>query len=321
MGKKKNKQDKEFSSEEAILVAGGSGFIGRHLVPLLADQGRSVVSLYHLRLPDPYPNVFPVCSDLSSVDLLAAPLRGVETVIYLTWENNFVGSEEKIRFDPTYKSCSSNLKFLNNLLKAMEKASTKRIIFLSAVGANRRAKIPFLKEKYLAEVAVLNSQVSEKVILRTNVIYDPKSQTDQFIKAVSNVMKFPGFYPVPKVESRFAPVNIEDLCKMFIDLVSHKMESHAALVELSGPENLKVEDIFKVVSERYLKGSRLQLRGALGNSLVPIFERRGEYYSAAGPKIEDFLSIANYLDANAETDNPLSALLPKQKKGFKQSFS
>ncbi|WP_159455082.1 SDR family oxidoreductase [Pseudobacteriovorax antillogorgiicola] len=308
------------SAEDAILVAGGSGFIGRHLVPFLADRGHSVVSMYHMRLPEPYPNVFPVCSDLGSVDLLAAPLRGVETVIFLAWENNFMGSSDEIKFDPSYKRCSTNVRLLSNLLTAMEKAETKRIIFLSAVGANRRAKLPFLKEKYLAEVAVLNSKVPEKIIVRSNLVYHPDSAHDQFIKSVMNVMKFPGVYPVPRVDDKIAPVHIDDLCQILGDASEYEMEQPSAIVEVAGPDDLRVEDIFRLVSEKFSKGARIQLRGSLGNSLVPIFERRGEHYSPSGPKVKDYLSIANIRDSNTETDNPISGVLLKKTRGFREAL-
>ena len=307
-------------SEEAVLVTGGSGFVGRNLVPRLTSQGRSVVSMYHLRLPDPLSNVYPVCSDLSSVDLLAAPLRGVDTVIYLAWEKNFMGSQDEINFDPNFEKLSKNVQLLHNLIKAMEKAGTKRLIFLSAIGASRRAKTAFLKEKYLAEFAVLNSKISEKVIVRSSLIYRPNATQDFFIQAVMNLMKFPGFYPVPRVEGKISPILIDDLAQVLCDLTRTHMTEHSAIVEVSGGEELKVEDIFKLVSEKFAKGSRIQLRGSLGNSLVPIFERRGEHYSPNGPKIKDFLLLDEFRDANTITDNPLSHALPKQFKGFREAI-
>ena len=137
------------SNELATMVVGGSGFIGRHLVRKIAEADQSVVSIYHRRLPEPLPNVFPVCSSLDSVDLLAAPLRGVETVYVLAWQETFLGSKQEIEFNKDISTCSANLNMLKNLIDAMETASTKRIVFLSALGASSKATTPFLKEKYL----------------------------------------------------------------------------------------------------------------------------------------------------------------------------
>ena len=68
--------DNATSNSEAIMVTGGSGFIGQELVKKLAESKKSVVSIYRHRLPDPSPYVYPVCSNLDSAELLAAPLRG-----------------------------------------------------------------------------------------------------------------------------------------------------------------------------------------------------------------------------------------------------
>ncbi len=318
MGKRDSKTN-DFE-DEAVLVTGGSGFIGQHLVPKLTSRSKSVVSMYHLRLPLPLSNVYPVCSDLSSIDLLAAPLRGVDTVIYLAWEKNFIGSQEDIVFDPSFKKASKNIKLLKNLLEAMEREGTRRIIFLSAIGASRRAKTAFLKEKYLAEFTVLNSNIPEKLIVRSSLVYRPNASQDFFIQSIMNLMKFPGIYPVPRVEGKLSPILIDDLTDTLCDLATAEIKDSSAIVELSGGEELRVEDIFRLVSERFAKGSRIQLRGSIGNSLVPIFERRGEHYSPNGPKIKDFLLLNNQRDENTFTDNPVAEAIPKHFKGFREAI-
>ena len=142
------------SAEEnqAILVAGGSGFIGKHLVKQLSKNGETVVSMYHHRLPEPQQNVFPVCSDLSSVELLGAPLRGVNSVVYLAWENSFVGPSQTWDVDLFHTNHPTNIKMLGNLLRAMEQAKTRRIVFLSANGAKKNAN----KKPLLLKVVLIN---------------------------------------------------------------------------------------------------------------------------------------------------------------------
>lgn len=315
MGKRSDRSEFE---DDAVMVTGGSGFIGQHLTPKLTEIGKSVVSMYHLRLPVPLANVYPVCSDLSSVDLLAAPLRGVDTVVYLAWEKNFIGSQEDIIFDPNFERVSRNIGQLRNLIEAMERAGTRRIIFMSAIGASRRSKTAFLKEKYLGEFTVLNSNIPEKIIMRTSLVYSPLVGEDFFIQSIMNLMKFPGIYPVPRVQGKLSPILIDDLTRTISDLVLAEMKEPSAILEVSGGEELKIEDIFKLVCEKFAKGSRIQLRGAIGNSLVPIFERRGEYYSPSGPKIKDFMLLSDQRDETTSTDNPVAKILSRQFKGFRE---
>ncbi len=78
----------EDKSKPAVLVTGASGFIGCKLVSKIAEDCRSLVSMYRQRFPEPMENVFPVCNDLRSMELLGAPLREIDIVVHLAWEDD-----------------------------------------------------------------------------------------------------------------------------------------------------------------------------------------------------------------------------------------
>ena len=154
-----NDEKEKSDSNNTILIAGSSGFIGRKLVKNLSKTN-NIVSLYHERLPDPMPNVFPVCNDLSSVDLLAAPLRGVSTAIYLAWDNEVIKEKEAYEsFNEDLFKESKNLRQFRNFVEACEKSSIEKVIFISCLGAHRFSRHRFLQEKYLAEHVLLNSDI------------------------------------------------------------------------------------------------------------------------------------------------------------------
>ena len=73
--------------QNSVLITGSSGFLGSRLVRALAERKVPVVAMYYHKLPDAVTNVFPICSDMSSPELLATPLRGVDTVFHLAWAN------------------------------------------------------------------------------------------------------------------------------------------------------------------------------------------------------------------------------------------
>lgn len=305
-------------SIEATMVVGGSGFVGRHLVNRLSEEEKSVVSLYHRRLPEPLAHVYPVCSDLSSVDLLAAPLRGVKTVYYLAWENSFISSSDPLQFDLDFSKCSHNISMFNNLLRAMEVAGTQRLIFLSTLGAGRRASTNFLKEKYLAEFAALNSNIPEKLILRSGVVFSENIGEDPLLSSISDLMKFPGVYPVPSFKGRLFPLNINDLVDILVKLGSLELDEKAGVFEVSGQDSISVSELFKIIADKYTKGTRIKLSGIFGEKLLPLFEkhhRRGD--PAIRPSIRDYLSIEHELDEQMNFNNPLCDVFPKRFKSIR----
>jgi nucleoside-diphosphate-sugar epimerase len=303
------------SSNQAILVTGGSGLIGKQLVRTLAKSNYVTVSMYHHKLPEPMANVYPFCSDMNSIDLLGAPLRGVECVVHLAWEKNIIGAQfgEISLHNPT-----RNLQNLGNLLRAMELAQTKRIIFMSALGASRSAESPFLQEKYLAEHLVLNSRVPEKIILRSSIVFG--GDQDKFVRAITNLMKFPGMYPVPRFGQPIAPIHIADLIESVMAAIKNPLPEPCSIIEMVGKENYRIEDIFRMVSNRFVKGAKLQIKGKLGDSLVPLFESHSKRNDNE-PRLRHYLSIGNQVNSDVIKDNPLIEVMPEKTYSFREAIA
>ena len=313
---------KQVDVTPAILVTGGSGFVGQHLVKDLAKTGRTVVSMYHHRLPEPIQNVFPVCSDMGSAELLAAPLRGVDTVVHLAWGGGLIGPSEELTWDPlTSKRLSKNLILTRNLIAAMEKAGTQRIIFMSALGANRNARVPFLIEKYLAEFFILNSNIPDKVILRSSMVWGGEGSTDKFLRSITRLMRMPVFYPVPKANGTVAPIAINDLVATIAKLLTcQEANNNSVIADISGSESYRLEELFKLVNDHYLKGVRWPVRGVIGNSLVPLFERNGSD-DPRMPRLRHFLALAGKPAAETGKENPLTGVLPTKFTTFKEMMT
>lgn len=305
------------SMDGATMVTGGSGFIGQQVVRTLAENGQTVVSVYHHKLPDSLDNVYPVCSDISSAELMAAPLRGVETVIHLAWEGGLAGPGGPVSMTPRSPApLTRNAQTLQNLITAMERAGTRRLVFLSAMGASRHSTVPYLQEKYFGESLVLNSKIPEKVILRTNVVFGGQGGNDRFLQSIRRVMKYP-VYPVPRKQDGMAPLHVKDLAAILVNAAQIPMTDSAAVVEVQGAENYKLHDLFKIVSETYVKKTRFALGGALGASLLPLLER-DRRAGPQNPKLAHFLALASAGSDQTKVDNPLTAVIPKKLGTFKE---
>lgn len=303
-------------SSSAVLVTGGSGYLGAHLVRHLADAGETVVSMYRNRLPEPCSNVFPVCSDLSSEELLAAPLRGVDTVVHLAWENSFTGPEADLSDDPrNAKNQTKNIRLLKNMIEAMERARTRRLIFVSAFGASKNTREPFLAEKYTAEFYILNSRIPEKVVLRPTVIYGGEETHNRFIGAIRRIIRFPGFYPVPSWKERIYPLSLTDFKNIVTGLLRLEVSGEPVrIIHLSGQEGYRVEEIFRIVAGTDGRGARIPVGSVLGQTLLPLFEK-GFKSAADQVGIRQFLSVSGLAKNDASDQQELDRVFkgPYQK--------
>lgn len=301
-----------------ILVTGGSGFIGQPLVKSLATLQQPVVSMYHLRLPEPLQNVYPVCSDMSSPELLAAPLRGIQTVVHLAWEGGLVGPGQEAAWDlAAPERLPRNIQLLRNLLIAMERAEIQRIIFMSAIGASRHSTVPFLMEKYLAEFLILNSRIKEKIILRSSVIVGENAQTDRFVRSIAKVIKYP-LYPLPKLRKTISPTKVTDIVTVLQELCSRSVKDPSAILEITGSETYKVEEIFRMISDNIVGGSRLPVGGVIGQTLLQMLEKDKRTDSAQTPRIRNFLELGGEVEPYTEINNPLKDVVPTNPGNFRE---
>lgn len=283
--------------ENAVLVSGGSGFIGQHLIRKLAKE-RQVIALYHHKLPESMESVFPVCSDMSTPELLAAPLRGVSTVAHLAWSGGLNGSIEKLSDDPLLAATHSpNLMHMKNLIMAAERAQVRRFVFVSALGASRTSDCNFLREKYHAEFLLLNSKIPEKVILRTAAVWGDRYGHDRFLNSILRIMKYP-LYPVPTKKEGIAPIHVDDLTQMLLSSIQSDQISGAFVSEVCGGTCYPLQDLLKLVSTKVIKKTRVGVGGVVGSSTLPLFERNADHEKGSY-RLSDYLGIKGTLTDNA----------------------
>jgi nucleoside-diphosphate-sugar epimerase len=251
---------------------------------------------------------------------MAAPLRGVGTVVHLAWEGGFAGS---VPPGTDWRHLekpedSVNLKMLGNLVKAMERAGTQRIVLLSAIGAKAQAGSPFLCEKYAAESLVINSRIKERIIIRTAVAWGGQQSNDRFLRSLLRVMRYP-IYPVPQRRGNLAPIFVQDLATILGSCCKIKLNEHVAVLEVHGRESYQVQEIFRIVADKLAKGARIPLGGFLGQTLLPLLERDRRTNSDT-PKLQHVLGIGGLVDASLAVANPLTSVIPRDLAAFRENL-
>lgn len=120
-----------------ILVTGGTGTLGRELVPLLIATGRPLrVLSRHSHLP--VPGVDHVVGDLLRDDGTMAAVADVGTVVHLA--GGRTGDERATA----------------NLVRAAARADVEHVVLISVIGADR-VPLGYFRSKLLAEEAVETS--------------------------------------------------------------------------------------------------------------------------------------------------------------------
>lgn len=114
-----------------VLVLGGSGFIGSHIVETLHDNGHSIVVFDRSAgtQNDLLPNVKYIKGSLSDSNLLNVALKNIDAVVHLISSTIPSTSNADPQFD-----ISQNLISSVGLLQAMQQQCVNRIIYLSSGG-------------------------------------------------------------------------------------------------------------------------------------------------------------------------------------------
>ena len=121
---------------DKVVVTGGAGFIGSHLVDrLLADTRAEVVVLDNLhrgRLTNlaqhtHSPRLSVIHGDIRDIDIVAETLRGADVVYHLAAQSTVMGAVDELDY-----SFSTNVIGTFNVLKTAARESVKHVVFASS---------------------------------------------------------------------------------------------------------------------------------------------------------------------------------------------
>ena len=173
-----------------VLVTGGAGFIGSHLVArLVSHQPKSITVLDNLSrgrvaaLSEVWDRIAFVEGDIRNRSLLADVMQGCELVYHLAAQSNVIGAVQDLDY-----SFSSNVTGTFNVLQAARQAGVCRMVFTSSrevYGDPRQLPVPesdplHPKNAYGASKGagemysrLLSASDFETVVLRLANVYGP----------------------------------------------------------------------------------------------------------------------------------------------------
>ncbi|MBT9444278.1 MAG: complex I NDUFA9 subunit family protein [Hyphomonadaceae bacterium] len=217
-------------SNELIVVFGGSGFIGRHVVKQLARRG------FRVRVPMRRPHLgqdLRVLGDVGQIhlmqanvrfpDSIAAALKGADGVVNLVGVLHERGKQD-------FKAM--HVDAAGAIASAAAKAGVKTFVQVSSIGADPRAKARYARTKAAAEAAV-GAHVPSAVILRPSIVFGPE---DNFFNRFADMAKFSPFLPlIGGGKTKFQPVHVQDVADAVVAAVT-RADAAGRTYELGGPK-------------------------------------------------------------------------------------
>jgi uncharacterized protein YbjT (DUF2867 family) len=248
----------------AILLLGGTGFIGSHLADRLTAQGyRLVVPTRrrergkHLAL---LPTVDLVQANIHDPAVLTELMRGVDAVINLV---GVLHSKSGRPYGADFAKVHVDLP--QKIVSACNAMGIQRLLHVSALGASAQAPSEYLRSKADGEVAIRRA-AAPWTIFRPSVVF---GQGDRFINLFAELArKFP-VLPLAGANARFQPVFVGDVVEAIVRSLTLDASFEQAY-ELAGPKIYSLQDLVRYVAE--LTGHR--------RPIVPLSDRLGMLQAA-----------------------------------------
>jgi NADH dehydrogenase len=217
---------------QGVFVTGGSGFVGRRLLPELRTLGRPVFALDRSGSLAAMPEaggITVVTGDLLDPAAYRSALRSCEIVVHLAAATGAATAGEHHRVNAHGTAL---------LLEECRAAGVTKILFVSSIAATfpPNTGYHYADAKRRAEDAVSRSGL-QFTILRPTVITGPGSPN---LKSLEQLALLP-FIAVPgSGRARVQPIDVSDVARSIADVVRQDAFQND-VVELGGPKVLTME--------------------------------------------------------------------------------
>jgi NADH dehydrogenase len=223
----------------AVLVLGGSGFVGRHVVNRLVERGLRVVvptrrreSARHLIL---LPTVDVVDADIHDTQTLAGLVAGASAVV------NLVGILNEASRD-TFARVHTEL--AGKVIAACGSAGVRRLVQMSSLNADPAGPSRYQRSKGEAEAAIVGSQL-DWTIFEPSVIF---GREDRFLNLFASLLRHLPVMALARAHTRFQPVYVGDVAHCFV----HAIADDATIGQrypLCGPDVFTLRELVAFVGK------------------------------------------------------------------------
>ena len=247
-----------------IFIAGGTGFVGAHLVEALREKGHELRLLVHGRSPGSPEGIDQVEGDVARLESFEQAVNGCDAVI------NLVGiirefPSRGVTFDRLHVQATANM------LAAARTAGIRRYLQMSALGTRPDAVSRYHQSKFRAEELVRSSAL-DATILRPSLIYGPR---DAFINMLAGQLRLAPVMPVIGSGTyRLQPIHAGDVARCFT-LALELPETVGQCYELCGNNRLSYVELLDAIASAMGKSAPFKPHLPLGlmRMIIPVLQR------------------------------------------------
>ncbi|KUO60406.1 MAG: 3-beta hydroxysteroid dehydrogenase [Alphaproteobacteria bacterium BRH_c36] len=225
------------SAGRLVTIFGGPGFVGRYSTRELASRGWRIRAASrrpdlagHLQPMGAVGQIHPIQANLRYPDSIAQAVAGADAVVNAV---GILAPSGRQNFEALHVTGP------RAIAKAAREAGVKRLIHISAIGADVKSPAEYARTKARGEAAVLE-EFPGAIILRPSIVFGPE---DEFFNRFAGLARLSPFLPlIGGGRTRFQPVYVGDLGTAIANAVEGAGVP-GTVYEIGGPEMLSFRQL------------------------------------------------------------------------------
>lgn len=248
-------------ADRLVTVFGGSGFVGRHLINKLADDGwrvrvavRDPESAKFLKPLGELGQIVAVAADVSKPETVKAAVEGADAVVNLV---GILSEKGKATFQAIHADGAATV------ARAAKEAGVKQLLHMSALGASKESAARYAQSKAEGEERVREA-FPEATIFRPSVIFGPEDGFYNLFGAMARALPVlvyfakdapglvrrdgkPVFDFYGEGGPRFQPVYVNDVAEAMFRVLKDPSQAGKTF-ELGGPRAYTMREVMQQVA-------------------------------------------------------------------------